>query len=129
MRQQISRRDEYLRQEKQRADASPTLLSKFQELKSLTLEVALFDSEGRAKLGEMKYTPNLANAKSVFRLSCPNEQCVEGDFDLSASLAKAILARQETAEGELICGGWRSRTVIGRVPCHHVLRYKLTLGY
>ena len=129
MREQISRRDEYLQQEKQRADESPALQQKFPELKSLMAELAWFDFEGRAKLGEIKYTLNLANAKSIFRLSCPNEQCVEGDFDLSASLANAIFTREETAEGELICQGWRSRTTIGRVPCHHILRYKLVLGY
>jgi len=85
--------------------------------------------DGRVRLGETEYTLNLANTKSVFRLRCPNEQCVEGDFDLSANLANAIFARKEAAEGELICQSWRNRTTIDRVSCHHTLCYKLVLGH
>jgi hypothetical protein len=29
----------------------------------------------------------------------------------------------------LICQGWLSKTTINTVPCHNVLRYKLSFGY
>jgi hypothetical protein len=72
---------------------------------------------------------NLAHAKSLFRFSCPNGECVGGDFDLSVALANAVAGRQESAEGELVCQGWRSRTTIDTLPCHNILRYKLSIGY
>src|SRR5580765_4636338 len=129
MQRKLSPRGEYLQQENQRVKDSVTLLERFQELKALTVEIAYFDSEDRARRGEMKYTANLAHAKSVFRVSCPNRECVEGDFDLSVELANAIACRHESVTGELICQGWRSKTTIGNLPCHTILRYTLDIEY
>ena len=129
MQKKLSPRAEYLLQENQRVQDSATLLEKFQELKALRVDIAYFDSENRARRGEMKYTVNVAHAKSVFRFSCPNSECVEGDFDLSADLVNAIAGRHPTVMGELICQGWRSRTTIDRLPCHMILRYTLNFEY
>ena len=129
MQRKLSPRDEYLLQEKQRVNDSATLQQKFQELKALTVNIAYLDSENRVQQGQMKYNANLAYAKSVFRFSCPNLECVHGDFDLSAELATAIAGRQRTVTGELSCPGWRSRTTIGRVPCHTILCYTLYMEY
>ena len=98
-------------------------------MKNLTVEIAYFDEEGLIRRGEMKYTVNLAFAKSLFRFSCPNSECVGGDFDLSHELANAVAGRHEAASGELVCQGWRSRTTIGNLPCRNIMRYKLSIGY
>ncbi|HSU55879.1 MAG TPA: hypothetical protein VLT36_17620 [Candidatus Dormibacteraeota bacterium] len=129
MQRKLSPRDEYLLQEKQRVTDSATLLEKFQDLKALSVDIAYLDSEDRVRRGQMKYTVNVAHAKSVFRLSCPNRECVEGDFDLSSDLASAIAGRQPTVAGELVCPGWQSRTTIGRLPCRTILSYTLNLEY
>ena len=127
--QKIGPRAEYRRQEGQRVNESVTLAERFAELKSLSAELAYFGPEDIARSSQLKCTFNLAHAKSVFRFDCPNQECVEGDFDLSADLAKAIAARQTTVTGEAVCRGWRSKTTIDTVPCGHILRYKLTVGY
>lgn len=124
-----SPRAEYLQQQHERVKESASLQERYLDLKSLTVEIAYFEEGSFARRGEMKYTVNLAHAKSVFRVSCPNSECVGGDFDLSRELANAVAGRQETASGELICQGWRSRTTIDSVLCRNVLRYKLSLGY
>jgi hypothetical protein len=129
MQRKLSPRQEYLQQENQRVKESASLVERFQELKTLTVEIAYFDDEGAIRRGEMKYTVNLAHAKSLFRFSCPNNECVGGDFDLSADLANAIARRDEIASGELICQGWRSRTTIDKLPCHNILRYTLNIEY
>jgi hypothetical protein len=129
MQRKLSPRDEYLLQEKQRVDDSATLQEKFPDLKTLTVDIAYLISENRIQRGQMKYTVNVAHAKSVFRLSCPNSECVEGDFDLSAELASVIRARLPAISGELVCQGWQSRTTIGQVPCRNILCYTLSLEY
>jgi hypothetical protein len=129
MQRKLSPRAEYLQQEHQRVKDSASLQERYRDLKSLTVEIAYFESEGRSRRGEMKYTVNLAHAKSLFRFSCPNNECVGGDFDLSTELANAVAARHETASGELVCQGWRSKTTIDNLPCHNILRYKLTIGF
>ena len=90
---------------------------------------AYFSPENITRSSQLKYTVNLAHAKSVFRFDCPNQECVEGDFDLSADLAKAVAAGHTSVSGEAICQGWRSKTTIDKVACGHILRYKLTVGY
>ena len=127
--QRHSPRAEYRQQENQRVNDSANLAEKFHDLKSLTVDLAHFAPVSLAKTSEIKYTVNLANAKSRFQLSCPNDQCVGGDFDLSAALAKAVGEHQTKLIGEVICQGWRSETEIGLARCHNALRYKLSAEY
>jgi hypothetical protein len=129
MPRKLGPRAEYLQEQNQRVKDSASLQERYRELKSLIVEIAYFDEGGFVRRGEMKYTVNLAHAKSFFRFSCPNNECVSGDFDLSRELANAIAGRQEFTSGELICQGWRSRTTIDSVLCRNVLRYKLSIGY
>jgi hypothetical protein len=93
------------------------------------LDLSYFRPGSFARNSEVKYTVNLANAKSRFRFSCPNEQCVAGDYDLSTALARAVAAHQTTIAGEVVCQGWRCQAAIGEVRCHHMLRYKIRAKY
>lgn len=124
-----SPRNEYLLQENQRVQESPTLAVKFPRLKSMTVDLGYYDSEARGSSSQMKYTVNLQNARSVFRVGCQNPECVRGDFDLSEVLAQAVSERLTTFSGELSCQGWQSRSTIDSVRCGKILRYTLTLGY
>jgi len=127
--QKIGARAEYRQQESQRIRESSSLSQMFPELKSLTVDLTYFNSEGVTKSSEIKYTVNIQNAKSVFRFDCLNHECVRGDFDLSKELADAVIAHQTTAVGKMCCQGWLSKTTIGEVHCHTILRYKLSLGF
>ena len=130
MRQQrFTPRADYRQQENQRTQASATLSEKFPELKSLTVDFGYFSSERISRNNRIKYTVNPVHAKSVFRLDCPNSECVGGDFDLSEALAKAVAARQATAMGELCCQGWLSKTTIDHTHCHNIIRFTLSLEY
>ena len=124
-----SPRSEYLQQENLRVLGSPTLQGKFPNLKSLTVDLGYFDQEGMARSSQIKYTVNLDHAKSIFRVGCHNQECVRGDFDLSDVVSQAVQAGRESVSGEICCQGWRSRATIDTVPCHNILRYKLTLSY
>ena len=124
-----SPREEYRRQENQRIKDSASLADKFQQLKSLTVELTQFGPEGLVKTSHIKYVVNLAHAKSLFQFNCSNIECVGGDFDLSEALADAIAARERTVVGETICQGWRGKPTTERVRCRNILRYKLSLGY
>lgn len=124
-----SPRSEYQQQESQRVEDSATLAESFPDLKALTVVLAYFSPGSFTRNSEIKYTVNLANAKTRFCFGCPNDQCVGGDFDLSAQLAQAVAARQATLNGEMLCQGWRSQRAIGEVHCHQILRYKLSAEY
>ena len=114
--QKLGARAEYRQAEEQRTRDS-------------AVDLAFYNPEGVTRNSQIKYTVNLANAKSVFRFSCQNSECIGGDFDLSEELAKAVAARRKTASGEMCCQGWRNKTTIDTVRCHNILRYKLSFGY
>ncbi|MGO9243980.1 MAG: hypothetical protein ACLP0A_09035 [Verrucomicrobiia bacterium] len=122
-------RAEYRQEEGQRVKESATLGEVFGKLKRLTVNLEYSDPAGLAKSKQVKYEVNLANAKSVFRFNCLNDECIRGDFDLSDELAKAVCERRNSVSGEVVCQGWRSRTTIDSVHCHNILRYTLSLGY
>ena len=125
----LNPRREHRRQENELVLGSATLEERFPKMKSLTVHLRHFDFTGSRKSGEIKYTVNLANAKSRFRFNCANYECVGGDFDLSADLAQAVAERKKTLTGELRCQGWRSRATMESVRCHDLLKYELTIGY
>jgi len=127
--QKVGARAEYRQQQGQRVRDSGSLADKFPELKSLTVELTHFNPGGVTKSSQIKYTVNLANAKSVFRFSCLNNECIGGDYDLSAALATAVAAKRTSASGEICCQGWRNRATIDSIHCNNILRYKLSLGY
>lgn len=127
--QRSSPRGEYLQQENLRVQESLSLAQKFGDLKSLTVDLGLYDPEGKSRNSQIKYTVNLDYAKSVFRVACQNPECVRGDFDLSEALAEAVAGRHKVFTGELCCQGWRSKTAIDTLPCHNILRYTMTLDY
>lgn len=122
-------RAEYRQREKERISNSVSLAEKFQQLKSLKVELIYGAGTPDGWNNEIKYDVNLAHAKSVFRFDCVNAECVGGDFDLSEKLAKAVQARRATVSGEMCCQGWSSRETINTVRCHNILRYKLSLRY
>jgi len=122
-------RAEYRQQESQRTQDSASVGDKFPQLKSLRVDLTYFNADGIGQNNEIKYTVNLANAKSVFRFDCPNSECVGGDFDLSQALTTAYTEHRTTVVGEARCQGWRSKSTIGTVRCLNVLRYRLSLAY
>lgn len=124
-----SPRHEYLQQEKQRVMQSPPLTEKFPVLKSMIVDLGNHDAEAAVPTSQVRYTVNIDHARSVFRVGCPNPECVRGDFDLTDALAQAIAARHTTVSNRLQCQGWRNRTTINSVPCGKILRYTITLGY
>ena len=122
-------RTDYLRQENLRVEASPLLAKKYPSVKSLTVDLGYHDMDRPSRSSQIKYTVNLKNARSVFRIGCQNSDCVGGDFDLSETLAKAVRSRKTAVSDELCCRGWKNAATIDTVRCGRVLRYKLTLGY
>ena len=122
-------RFEYREQESQRVKDSLSLSNRFPQLKSLAVDLGFYNCKGVAKNSQIKYLPNLDKAKSVFRIDCPNNGCIGGDFDLTKELAKAIAEHRTTVTAEMSCQGWQSKTTIDTVHCHNILRYTLSLAY
>jgi len=125
----VNLRREYRQQENERVLGSANLETRFPAMKSLTVHLTHYDHTGTRKSGEIKYTVNLANAKSMFRFNCANHECVGGDFDLSEALAKAVSAHLKTVTGEMRCQGWRSRATMHTMRCEDLLRFELAIGY
>ena len=125
----IGARGKYLQEERERIKLAPSLAEIFPDLKSLSALLAYFGPFARTPQSEVKCTFNLAHSKALFLFACLSNECVGGNFDLSAVLARAVAERRRTVQGELRCQGWQSKATIDRVYCDHVLRYKLALDF
>ena len=125
----LSLRANHRQRRKLRVDASANLADKFKGLRSLKVNLEYYEADGIRKMTEVKYTVNLKHARSVFLFTCPREDCVEGDFDLSRKLDRAVAKHQTTASGELCCQGRRRGAFKQEACCCSVLRYTLTLNY
>ena len=114
-----------------RVKDSPTLAEKFPTLKTLKVKLFYFERRvgNRSDNSEVTYTVNVSHAKSIFQFGCRNPECINGDFDLTQDLARAVTARQRKAAGEMRCQGWRGKESIDLIRCHKLLRFELTLGY
>jgi hypothetical protein len=124
-----SARTIYREEQGQRVKGSATLATKFKQLKSLTADLTFLDVHSPAISRNLKCSVNLDNAKSVFRYSCPNDECVQGDFDLTDIIAQAVTKGQTAVTGEIPCPGWLSKTTIGSAHCNNRLHYNLKLTY
>ena len=122
-------RAEYRYQQGQRVTAAPCLAEKYLKLKSLTVNAGYYAPAGLIKYRQLTYAVNIDHAKSVFRLNCSNDECVQGDHELTEEIAKAIANGTKIVAGELCCGGWQNKAAMQKTKCNHVLRYKLKLGY
>ena len=122
-------RAEYRLREIERANLSPSLAEKFPRLKSLKAELAYFEPDGLTQTGALRYTVNVAHAKSVFTFVCQSGECLAGGFDLSNAVGEAVTDRRKSAAGEIRCQGTLETPDQTRRPCRNVVRYKLTLGY
>src|SRR5262245_18455216 len=127
--QKVGARAEYRQEEGQRIRNSASIVKKFPELKTLTVELAYYTSDGVNKSSQFKYMVNLESAKSAFCFDCRNKECVRGDFDLVDELTNAVTGHYSSVNGEKRCLGWRSKTTIVTARCPNILRYKFTLGY
>lgn len=123
-------RVEYRLLQTQRIKDSRSLNQEYPKLKSLKIDLEYLDPQSLARNGGMKYKANLEHAKSMFCFNCPSSECVGGDFDLSAELARAITAKLKIISGEKQCQGVRhNRERKEKIPCQNILRYKLSLSY
>jgi hypothetical protein len=123
-------RAEYRLRQSERIGRSASLAERFPRLKSLRVELEYYDASGQTRTGGLKYKPSLEHAKSLFCFNCVWGDCIGGDYDLSAELARAVLARRRQVAGELRCQGVRhNRERKTQLPCQSLLRYKLNLAY
>jgi hypothetical protein len=125
----LGTRAKHRQEQSQLVKESPTLAEKFPTLKTLKVRLRFFERRLDGSQSEIKYTVNLLHAKSIFRFGCRNPECVNGDFDLTQDLARAVAARERKTAGELRCQGWRTKESIDSIRCHKLLQFELTLGY
>jgi len=122
-------RQEYRLKQREQIAASPLLAERFPGLKALKVTLEYFDATGTTKNGEMKCKFKVEHVRSALWFACPGVECTGGDFDLSQPLAVAVAGRRKQAIGELRCPGTRKRGDHEVVPCHTLLRYKMSLDY
>src|SRR6476620_2047266 len=106
--------------ERQRRDrlAAPTLRVRFPQLGSVQLD---FDFSDRTEfLPSPQVTVFHPPARAYFCFACPYSDC-DGEFNLTRTVDIMVNAREQQADGQMICAGTRH----GGVRCTLCLEYSL----
>ena len=67
-------------------------------------------------------------ARAYFAFPCPHADC-DGEFDLTATVNAAVLARSLRTEGVLQCSGSRIGSQASKQPCLLRLLHRITAIY
>ncbi|MBI1176893.1 hypothetical protein GC207_05585 [bacterium] len=124
-----TRRAEYRQAQLQRAARSATLAEKFAGLTALTINVSYLAPDGSPRNRNVKHTVNVERAPSEFHLTCLNHECIEGDYDLTELLNRAVTNRDKQVTATMCCQGWQDRLSIDRRRCGQQIALTMNLDY
>ncbi len=68
-------------------------------------------------------------SRADFRFRCKNPACVQGGFDLSELIDRAVGAQRDTVTGTRICDGVESPRGTYHSNCMHELSYRIAIRY
>ena len=106
-------------------DAAP-LIGDHAGVQEISVSLTFADPEGKEQPSPRAVT-YMGDARAYFRFSCPMRDCVDGGFDATADLGKALARRADGHRGALACQGVRSRAKNKNNPCNIELRYALEI--
>ena len=72
---------------------------------------------------------DIHNSSSMVRISCMNNDCTKGYFDLSNRIQNMIHSSERFCEGELVCDGYQDAERININQCFCKLFYKIQIEY
>lgn len=107
---------------------SPLIVEIFPSFESVWIEMEFADG-----WGEMSPTSRVLHrddARDYVYIECPNRECVDGGFDLTGAVHKALRTGESIAEGQArSCQGWQDRERIGKHRCLTRLTYRMEIRY
>lgn len=68
-----------------------------------------------------------AMANFVFR--CKNTDCIDGGFDLTEEVDRAIAAYETGSHGRRVCQGWDGQKNVGHQRCYYELNFIINISY
>lgn len=106
-------------------DASP-LIGDHAGVHEISVALTFMDPEGKEQPSPRGVT-YMSDARAYFRFSCPMRDCVDGGFDATEDLGKALAKHADGHTGVLTCHGTRARAKLKNNPCNLELRYALEI--
>jgi hypothetical protein len=106
-------------------DAAP-LIGDHADVSEVSIALTFMDPEGKEQPTPRGVTYT-ADARAYFRFACPLRDCVDGGFDVTPDLARALTKRADGHTGAMTCHGTRPRPKVKDNPCNLELRYALEI--
>lgn len=106
-------------------DAAP-LIADHAGVQEISVALTFMDPEGKEQPSPRGVT-YMGDARAYFRFACPMRDCVDGGFDATEDLARALGRRADGHTGALTCHGVRARAKLKNNPCNLELRYALEI--
>ena len=106
-------------------DAAP-LIGDLADVHEVSIALTFMDPEGKEQPTPRGVTYT-GDARAYFRFACPMRDCVDGGFDATQDLARALAKRADGHTGAMTCHGTRPRAKIKGNPCNLEVRYALEI--
>lgn len=106
-------------------DAAP-LIGDHAGVSEVSISLTFMDPEGKEHPTPRGVTYT-TDARTYFRFACPMRDCVNGGFDATPDLAKALAKRADGHTGAMTCHGTRSRAKVKNSACNLEVRYSLEI--
>lgn len=106
-------------------DAAP-LIGDLADVHEVSISLTFKDPEGREQPTPRGVTYT-TDARTYFRFACPMRDCVDGGFDATQDLARALTKRADGHTGAMTCHGTRARGKSKNNPCNLEVRYALEI--
>lgn len=114
------------REARQRLIESAPLIGDHAGVQEISVALTFADPEGKEQPSPRGLT-YMGDARAYFYFTCPMRDCVDGGFDATAELTKALGRHADGHTGALTCHGVRARAKIKNNPCNLELRYALEI--
>lgn len=110
-------------QRRERENQAPRLHDEIPVLRDLTITVEESTRDG-VGVTTHKRRIVVGSAPAYFEIACSDRDCLEGGFDITDTLMRAMRSGKPRIEGQVSCSG-----TVGEAPCSHTITFAAEASY
>lgn len=111
-----------------RLSSVPRMAERFPDVRHMAVNLVISPphNETEPTMNGRSFGPQ---ALAFFEFRCKNVECVDGGFDVTDSIDKAVAHHDTEATGRRVCRGWQGKTRTQNLRCHYELNFRINISY
>ena len=109
-------------------DRATSIRDRFPAVEELVVRVTFTDAQRFGTYSSLMHSFS-PSARAFFAIACPRTLCLDGGFDLDATIVKLLRSKRPVATGTMECAGDAQRQPSGGGNCLLHMHYDLHVRY